>query len=247
MRHSRGSAAFSLDQKTIFITGAAGGIGSETARICAELGARLVLADLNEPSPLASELRAAGIDVQTVAFDVRDRLATEHVFDHHGTPDALVVNAGYCPWDDWEEDGWDEEFRTVIDINVMGVINITRACLKRMTARGSGKMVLVSSVAARIGGLRASPHYVAAKGGVSSVAKWLARKAAPHGVQVNAVCPGATISNMTQGQVFDTAAIPARRMATAREIALPITFLCTAGSDYMVGATLDVNGGVFMS
>ena len=247
MGHSRGSAAFSLDNKTIFITGAAGGIGSETARICAELGASLVLADLNEPSVLAAELRASGTSVRTVAFDVRDRLATEQVFQEVGTPDALVVNAGYCPWDDWEEEGWDEEFQKVIDINVMGVINITRACLNGMTARGSGKMVLVSSVAARIGGLRASPHYVAAKGGVSSMAKWLARKAAPHGVQVNAVCPGATVSNMTQGQVFDTASIPARRMATAREIALPVSFLCTAGSDYMVGSTLDVNGGVFMS
>ena len=247
MGHSRGRAAFSLDNKTIFITGAAGGIGSETARICAELGASLVLADLNEPSVLAAELRASGTSVRTVAFDVRDRLATEQVFQEVGTPDALVVNAGYCPWDDWEEEGWDEAFQKVIDINVMGVINITRACLNGMTARGGGKMVLVSSVAARIGGLRASPHYVAAKGGVSSMAKWLARKAAPHGVQVNAVCPGATISNMTQGQVFDTGSIPARRMATAREIALPISFLCTAGSDYMVGSTLDVNGGVFMS
>jgi len=247
MSHFRGSAAFSLENKTIFITGAAGGIGSETARICAELGANLVLADLSEPTALASALRATGAEVRTAAFDVRDRQATEKVFDQIGTPDALVVNAGYCPWDDWEEDGWDEEFRKVIDINVMGVINITRACLGRMTARGSGKMVLVSSVAARIGGLRASPHYVAAKGGVSSMAKWLARKAAPHGVQVNAVCPGATISNMTQGQVFDLASIPARRMATAREIALPVSFLCTSGSDYMVGSTLDVNGGVFMS
>ena len=247
MNHSRRSAAFSLHDKTIFITGAAGGIGSETARICAELGAKLVLADLNEPIALADELRASGTEVRTIVFDVRDRRATEQVFEQHGVPDALVVNAGYCPWDDWEEDGWDEEFRKVIDINVMGVINITRACLNRMTARGSGKMVLVSSVAARVGGLRASPHYVAAKGGVSSMTKWLARKAAPHGVQVNAVCPGATISNMTQGQVFDTSAIPARRMATAREIALPISFLCTSGSDYMVGSTLDVNGGVFMS
>ena len=247
MNQSRGSAAFSLLNKSVLITGAAGGIGSETARICAELGAKLVLADLNEPVALASELRSTGAEVVTVSFDVRDRKATEDVFERVGTPDALVVNAGYCPWDDWEEDGWDEEFRKVIDINVMGVINITRACLGRMTQRGSGKMVLVSSVAARIGGLRSSPHYVAAKGGVSSMTKWLARKAAPHGVQVNAVCPGATISKMTDGQVFDTAAIPARRMATAREIALPISFLCTAGSDYMVGATLDVNGGVFMS
>ena len=247
MSHFRGSAAFSLENKTIFITGAAGGIGSATARICAELGANLVLADLSEPTALASALRATGAEVRTAAFDVRDRQATEKVFDQIGTPDALVVNAGYCPWDDWEEDGWDEEFRKVIDINVMGVINITRACLGRMTARGSGKMVLVSSVAARIGGLRASPHYVAAKCGGSSMAKWLARKAAPHGVQVNAVCPGATISNMTQGQVFDLASIPARRMATAREIALPVSFLCTSGSDYMVGSTLDVNGGVFMS
>ena len=246
MRDFRG-ATFSLANKTIFITGAAGGIGSETARICAELGANLVLADLNEPTTLASELERQGVSVRTVAFDVRDRAATEALFNEIGTPDALVVNAGYCPWDDWEDDGWDDEFEKVIDINVMGVINITRACFKGMTARGSGKMVLVSSVAARVGGLRASPHYVAAKGGVSAMTKWLARKAAPYGVQVNAVCPGATVSNMTQGQVFDTDSIPARRMATAREIAMPISFLCTSGSDYMVGSTLDVNGGVFMS
>lgn len=238
---------FSLAGKTILITGAAGGIGSETARVCAELGADLVLADLAEPIVIAQELRSNGTAVQTAAFDVRDRKASEELVKRVPRLDVIVANAGFCPWDDWNDPDWDEVFHQTIDINALGVVNLLRPGLDKMIGQGAGRMVLVSSVAGRMGGLKASPHYVIAKGGMNAMVKWLARKAAPYGITVNAVAPGATATNMVRGQAFDEQAIPLRRLATPREIALPIAFLCSDASSYVCGTILDVNGGVYMN
>jgi NAD(P)-dependent dehydrogenase (short-subunit alcohol dehydrogenase family) len=242
-----GSNPFNLIDRTVLITGASGGIGGATARVCGSLGAKLVLADLTEPLALAQELTDAGVQCQTAGFDVRDRAATEQLVQDIGALDAAVINAGFCPWDDWNDEHWDDMFDTVMDINVKSVIHLARAALPGMMAQGHGKLVLVSSLAARSGGLRASPHYVAAKGGVSAMVKWLARKAATAGVTVNAVCPGATETAMTQGQPFDVDSIPLKRMATTKEIAMPIAFLLSDGANYMTGATLDINGGVYMA
>lgn len=239
--------AFSLQDKTVLITGAAGGIGSATARVCAELGASLILTDISEPLELADELRASGVAVETYGLDVTDRAATECMVNGLKALDAVVVNAGFCPWDDWSDDNWDDIFNRVVDVNLLGVIHLMRACIPRMCENGAGNVVLVSSVAGRMGGLKASPHYVAAKGGVNALVKWLARKAAPSGVVVNAVAPGATATGMTAGQSFDTAAIPLQRLAKPREIALPISFLCSDAASYICGTILDVNGGVFMN
>lgn len=238
---------FRLDAQTILITGAAGGIGRQTAIVCAELGAEVVLADRQAPMELADALRAQGHNASATAFDVTDRAAVERAVNSLQRLDALVANAGYCPWDDWGEEGWDEVFHRVIDINLLGLIHLTRASLSKMAGAGRGRMVIVSSVAARVGGLAASAHYVAAKGGTGSFVKWLARRAASAGVTVNSVAPGAIRTPMTEGQAFDTTNIPMRRMGDPREIALPIAFLCSEGASYMCGATLDVNGGVFMN
>ena len=239
--------SFSLMGKVVAISGAAGGIGSETARVCAGLGANLILTDLNEPLEVADELRSAGVSVQTAAFDVRDRRACENFLQGVPRLDVIVANAGYCPWDDWNDPDWDDVFHETIDINALGVINLLRPGLDKMMQQGSGRMVLVSSVAGRMGGLRASPHYVIAKGGINALVKWLARKAAPFGITVNAVAPGATATNMVRDQVFDERAIPLGRMASPREIALPVAFLCSDAASYICGTILDVNGGVYMN
>ncbi len=239
-------SAFSLEGRNVLITGAAGGIGSETARVCAELGATLVLADIEEPRELAAELRERGATVSTYAFDVADRGANERMVAEQSRVDAVVANAGTLSWEDWEEDHWDQAFERITDVNVLGVIHLARACLPRMYRQGGGNMVIVSSVAARMGGLRAGPHYVASKGGVHALAKWLARRAAPHGVAVNSVAPGATVTPMTEGRGYEASSIPMQRLAAPREIALPIAFLCSDAASYMCGATLDVNGGVYM-
>lgn len=238
---------FSLAGRKVLITGAAGGIGGATARACARLGADLVLADLLAPDALAGELRTSGSAVTSVGFDVCDRAATEAVVAKAAPLDAVVVNAGFCPWDDWDEIGWDQVFDQTIAVNLHAVMHLSRAALHAMTPRGRGKIVLVSSVAGRMGGLRASPHYVAAKGGVNAFVKWLARKAAPHGVNVNALAPGATASAMTANQTFDVSGIPLGRMAEPDDMAWPIAFLCSDASNYMCGTILDVNGGVYLN
>lgn len=238
---------FSLQGKTVLITGAAGGIGGATARVCADLGARLVLADLHEPADTARPLLESGAEVRTMAFDVTDRHAVEDAISGMGQLDAVVANAGYCPWDDWHDPDWDAACRRVLDINAIGVIHLIRPVMDRMMAQGRGRIVLVSSVAGRMGGLRASPHYVMAKGGVNALVKWLAQRGAPKGVAVNAVAPGATRTGMVHGQEFDARRIPVGRLAEPDEIAWPIAFLCSDAASYICGATLDVNGGVHMN
>jgi NAD(P)-dependent dehydrogenase (short-subunit alcohol dehydrogenase family) len=237
---------FDLNGTRILVTGAGGGIGAATARTCAALGADLVLTDLGAPDALAAEIAATGRSALALACDVGSKASVEAAFDRAGTIDAVVALAGYCPWDDWLEDDWDETFDKVMNVNVRGVVNVARACLPAMRARRSGRIVVVGSVAGRMGGLKASPHYVAAKGGVHAVVKWLARRGAPDGVLVNGVAPGATVSPMTEGQSFDATTIPLGRMARPEEIAGPIAFLCSSASSYVCGTILDVNGGVYM-
>lgn len=240
-------AALSLEGRTVLITGAAGGIGSATAELCAALGAGLALADRVRPTELADRLRARGADVVELQFDVTDREACEEAVAGLSRLDAVVANAGYCPWDDWNDEGWDAVFDDTLAINAKGVINVVRPAMQRLMDQGSGRIVLVSSVAGRMGGLKASPHYVIAKGGVNALVKWLARRAAPYGVTVNAVAPGATQTGMVQGQAFDLAAIPLGRLAQPSEIAGPIAFLCSDAASYVCGTIIDANGGVFMN
>jgi NAD(P)-dependent dehydrogenase (short-subunit alcohol dehydrogenase family) len=103
-------SAFDLTEQRILITGAAGGIGAMTARVCAALGAELHLVDQRETEPLARELRAAGTKVAALTCVVSSMAEVEAVAASSGPVDALILAAGLCPWDDWQEPGWDEVF-----------------------------------------------------------------------------------------------------------------------------------------
>ena len=223
------ASAFDLRGKRILVTGAAGGIGGRDPRAPAPRWApRWSLTDVRAEIAVAEPLRQAGTSVETHAVDVTDRAAVEAMVARAGVLDAVVANAGYVVWNEWDEEGWDDTFRAIMDVNVLGVFHLVRACLPAMMARRAGKIVIVTSVAGKVGGVRSGPHYVAAKGGLNAFVKWAARKAAPTGVLVNGVAPGPTVSPMTASQHFDTAGVPLGRMATADEIAWPIAFLCSA-------------------
>ena len=239
--------AFSLAGRHAVVVGAASGIGSATARLLAELGAAVTLADLEAPQALAEALRAAGHAVAGCrACDISDRAAAETLIAQSSRPDILVVTAAVCPWDDWRAPDWDDAFAQVIAVNLKGALDLSRAALARM-ANGGGRIVFVSSLAGRTGGLIASPHYVASKGGLNAFVKWLARQGAPHGVLVNAVAPASVATPMMEGRAVDLGGIPLGRMATVEEVAGPIAFLCTPAAGYMTGTMLDVNGGVYAS
>jgi NAD(P)-dependent dehydrogenase (short-subunit alcohol dehydrogenase family) len=246
-REAAMNSAFDLSGQRIVITGAAGGIGAMTARVCAELGAELHLVDRRPTGPLADELRAVGAPATTYACDVARRAEVEAVAAATGPVDALVLAAGICPWDDWEQDGWDAAFDEVIAVNLHGPVHFARAYLPGMIARRRGRMVLVGSVAGRMGGLVASAHYVASKGGLHALVRWLAKRGAPHGVLVNGIAPGAIDTEMTREQRLDPAHLPLGRKGRAEEVAWPIAFLCSRAADYVTGTVLDVNGGLYMS
>jgi 3-oxoacyl-[acyl-carrier protein] reductase len=110
-----------------------------------------------------------------------------------------------------------------------------------------GKIVNVSSVSGRIGGIRTSPGYVASKGAILSLTKSLAKEAAPAGVNVNCVAPGVIITEMTKKHQYFPNEIPMGRKGTAKEVANVILFLASNRSSYLAGVTIDVNGGSYMN
>ncbi|MFO1057149.1 MAG: SDR family oxidoreductase [Dongiaceae bacterium] len=240
------SGRFDLSGERILVTGAASGIGAAAARVCASLGAELLLLDRDDCRAAAEAVVAAGGRARAWQADVSDRAAIERIAAEAGRVDALVASAALCPWDDWQDEGWDAVFQRVMAVNLLGPLHCARALLPGMIERRHGRIVLVGSLAGRMGGLIAGPHYVASKGGLHALVKWLARKAAPH-VLVNGVAPASVATAMMQGQPVDLARIPLGRMADADEVAWPIAFLCSAAASYVAGTVLDVNGGVYMS
>ena len=229
----------------ILVTGAAQGIGAAAASLCAALGAELVLVDRDSCAALAE---AIGGRVRVFRADVASRAEIERLAATVGPVDALVLNAALCPFgEDWRAADWDTSFERVMAVNVYGPIHAARAFLPGMIARGRGRIVLIGSLAGRMGGLIAGPHYVASKGAVHALVKWLARQAAPHGVLVNGIAPASVATPLMAGQPVDLASIPLGRMADPEEIAAPVAFLCSPAASYICGAMLDVNGGVYMS
>ena len=228
-----------LGGRRIVVTGAASGIGAATAEVCAGLGALVVAVDA---APIAARTGVA----EVVQLDVRDRMAVEALAARLGPVEALVVAAAICPFDDWRDEGWDEAFDRVIDVNLKGAIHCARAFMPGMMARGRGRIVLVGSLAGKTGGLIASAHYTASKGGLHALTKWLAQRGAPAGVLVNGIAPASIVTSMMDRQPVDLEKIPLRRMGAAEEVAWPIAFLCSDASSYVCGTVLDVNGGVWM-
>ncbi len=236
---------FRLDDQTVLVTGAAGGIGRACANALVAQGARVVLAD-HTPIPQA-ELAALGDSASSLVCDVSDRASIDNLRRECPSVDALVLAAGILPFDNWLDPAWDPSFDRVMAVNVRGSLNVVRNYFQDMCERGSGRIVFVGSAAGRMGGMQAGPHYAASKGAVHALVRWFAQRGAPNGVCVNGVAPGSVATAMLEGQVFDAERVPMRRMGTTDEIAWPIAFLCSAAAGYMSGAVVDINGGLIFS
>jgi 3-oxoacyl-[acyl-carrier protein] reductase len=245
-----------LRDKVALITGAAAGIGQETARLFAAEGASVLLLDRDGKGAEAeaSSIRGRGGSALAFAADVRDAAALGAAarggIERFGHIDILINNAGIYPrraFLDMTEAEWDE----MLAINLTGVFRCTKAVLPHMVERGAGKIVNISSVTF-FKGMANLSHYVATKGGVIGLTRSLAREMGPRGVYVNCITPGA-IEVETEKLV----ATPAQMAAIVEQQSLPrrlgpldvarvCLFLSSSLSDGMTGQTVNVDGGLVM-
>lgn len=240
--------AFDLSDTRLLVTGAAGGIGSATARLCARLGARLVLTDFSGREAMETLAHELGGVESIHLCDVGDRAAVERMVDNLAPLSALADTAGVCPYDDdWLAPDWNEQaFMRVMRVNLLGPINLVRAVLPGMNERRYGRIALCGSIAGWSGGLRAGPHYAASKGGVHALVRWFSQRGVRQGVAVNGVAPGPVLTGMTDGHGYDAQAYPMQRMGAPEEIASVLAFLCSPGAAYLSGAIIDANGGTYL-
>jgi 3-oxoacyl-[acyl-carrier protein] reductase len=255
MANTENPGGFDLSGLTVLVIGAQQGIGRSVGETCAAQGATLILADIEEPfGPARVIENRFRTTVAAKACDIADRAAVEAMaaaLDAEGlSPNAVALTAGVTRNNDWIEadaDIWEQDVDQIFNVNLRGPMNVARAFLPRMRAAGWGRMVLIGSIAGRMGGVASQPHYVASKGGVHAMTRLLAAKYAGAGVLVNAVAPGPTKTRMSEGRAIDTSAFPLGRLLEPEDIAWPITFLLSPAAAGMVGVVMDVNGGVAFS
>jgi NAD(P)-dependent dehydrogenase (short-subunit alcohol dehydrogenase family) len=260
-----------LAAKACAVTGASRGIGRETARMLAAEGASVLLiargaeglAEAVEACRSAGD--AAGAEIEPLALDVAEVDAGERIVaacdERFGRLDALVNNAGTARWRDLDqvpEADWYEAW----ELNVMAPLRAMRAAIPAMAARGWGRIVNVSSTAAKRPSAR-MPEYSVAKAAELSLSRLFADRHAGEGVLVNAICPGPTKSElwMDAGGLLDQSQElggietrdealraagekrPLGRLAEVEEIAAAIVFLCSERASYVAGAAWSVDGG----
>jgi len=243
-----------LQGRTAVVTGAAGAMGMAVVRALLEDGAQVALVDV-DALRLDSIVRFLRGSVVAVHCDVGDagavRQAHQQVEATLGAVDVLVNNAGVLS-NNKSESTDDSEWRRVMAINVDGAFYWSRAALPGMKQRRWGRIVNVSSLAAKTGGLTAGTSYATSKGALASLTFSLAREAAPHGVTVNAIAPAYVKTPMVTEQLNEAqqrqilAQIPVGRFCEPEEFAHAVLFLASPLSGFITGEVLDLNGGLQM-
>jgi len=244
-----------LKGKIAVVTGGSRGIGRATVECFAELGADVVVNYLMNERAAADTVnaaQAAGVGALAVKADVSRADEARHLIDaaieRFTRVDFLVCNAGIwegAAVDQLSEAVWDR----TIDLNLKGTWSVCRAVVPRMKAQGYGRIVIVSSTAGQRGEANVS-NYAASKGGQISFTKSLATELAPFGINVNAVAPGWVDTDMCAEVFADQKfrksiedSIPVGRVASPKDIAWPIVFLCSDWARHINGEILNVNGG----
>jgi 3-oxoacyl-[acyl-carrier protein] reductase len=236
-----------LRGRTALVTGGSRGIGAAISRALAEAGAAVAInyrERTDEADRLAEALRKTGVHAITVAADVSQREAVERMVERvkaeFGTVDILVNNAGIAITrgvDDLTE----ADFDTTISVNLKSVFLCTQAVLPLMRAQKWGRVVNISSGAARGAG-SIGPHYNASKAGMEGLTRGYAARLVKEGITVNAVAPSLIETDMMKGQHNLVGRIPLGRFGRADEVAGAVMMLID--NAYMTGQTVAMSGGM---
>lgn len=243
---------FDLTGKTALITGASGGIGAEIARALHGAGATVGLSGTRE-APLAALADELGERAHVLPCNLGDAEAVEALpkaaVAAMGSVDILVNNAGITR-DNLFMRMSDEEWASVLEVNLTSTMRLCRGVLRGMMKARWGRIVNISSVVGATGN-PGQANYAASKAGMIGMSKSLAYEVASRGITVNAVAPGFIATAMTDKLNEDQKAgimgqIPAGRMGDPEDIAAAVLYLSSAQAGYVTGATLHVNGGMAM-
>src|SRR5437899_649386 len=244
-----------VEGSVVLVAGAGGGIGGAGADGLAREGALLVCADIDAAAAEASaaRIRAAGGRATALTLDVRDRAAVDAAVAatvrEFGRLDVLLDSAGVSHGGNFL-DLDPAEWERVIAVNLTGMFHLGQAAARQMVRQGGGGSIInVTSQLAEV----ARPEraaYVASKGGGRSLTHAMALELAPHGIRVNAIAPGPTLTGLTRASYADPerrratiAQIPLRRLGEPEDIVGAILFLASDESRWVTGSTVTVDGG----
>lgn len=244
-----------LEGKIAVITGGARGIGKEIAKVLAREGANCVLCDVNaqELKTAATEIESLGVQCLGLALNVCDLKQCEDVvnkvIDKFEKLDILINNAGIT------KDGLllrmkEEDWDSVIAVNLKGTFNCTKAALKVMLKQKSGRIVNVASIIGMIGNA-GQANYAASKAGIIGLTKSAAKEVASRNINVNAIAPGFIETKMTEvlsDEVKEAMLkqIPLRRFGKPEDVGNLVLFLVSDDASYITGQVIKIDGGMVM-
>ena len=245
-----------LTGKIALVTGASRGIGQAIADELSQLGATVVGTATTAAGALAitqhiAEQNQSGKGVE---LDITSQASIDKVLadieETYGSPVQLLVNNAGITHDNLLLKMKDEEWLSVIETNLTGAFRVTKSCLRPMIKARLGRIIMISSVSGIMGNPGQS-NYAAAKAGLIGFSKSLAKEVASRGITVNVIAPGFVETDMTREILADNAQavfdqIPVGRFATPDEIAAAAGFLALPRASYITGATININGGLFM-
>lgn len=241
-----------LEGKVAIITGGGRGIGKATAKRFAEEGAKIVIVEFDEANGKAAADELSELtDVIFLQVDVSQRNQAQQmaqaVVDHFGKVDILLNNAGILR-DAQLLKMTEDEFDSVISVNLKGAFNCGQAVAEHMAKQGSGRIINVSSVVGLYGNFGQS-NYVASKAGIIGMTKVWARELGRKGICVNAVAPGFIGTEMVKAMPEKiigamVSKVPLQRMGEPEEVANVYLFLASDEASYVNGCTISVDGGV---
>jgi 3-oxoacyl-[acyl-carrier protein] reductase len=244
-----------LKGKIALVTGAAQGIGRAIALLLAQKGADIVISDINleKAEEMAKEIEALGRKAMAIKVDVANtndvERMVEAILERFGQIDILVNNAGIAR-DKLILRMTEEDWDSVLNVNLRGTFNCTKAVIKHMSKQRKGKIVNIASVVGEMGNV-GQANYSASKAGVIGFTKTIAREFAQRGINVNAIAPGYIETPMTEALTEKVKEglrrmIPMERLGRPEDVAQAVLFLVSEASSYITGQVLNVNGGIYM-